>query len=215
MPRAPLSFRSHRRRVRMARLERNAPLGSRQVQRLNKRVNKLLAGIEVKYHDLQPISQTPTSTTGVVLNISDLDEGDTVLTRSGEKVHAKRVWFKGEITIHASASKTKVRCMVIRQKNNQVPAINGILQSGTINAPHSHQYRKLTAVLMDRTYVLNSVSNPMIQFNYNLKVDKNIAYSGAAGTDLADGSIYLVLISNEATNTPTVSGYSRLSFTDM
>lgn len=189
-------------------------LQPRYVQRINRRVNKLLRGVEKKFHDVQPISQTPTNTTGVVLNITDLDEGDTSSTRTGEKVTCKSLYFKGEIAKHASATSTKVRIFLARQKNNQVPAINGILQSGTINAPYNVEFKKLVEVFNDRTFIVDATT-PKIQYNYMIPKEFQISFSGAAGTDLGSNSVYLCMISSEATNTPTVSGYSRMLYTDL
>lgn len=198
--------------MKRSRKARRAP--SYAQKQLNKRVNKMLRGIEKKFHDLQPITQTPTNTTGVVLNITDLDAGDTSSTRTGEKITVKTLYFKGEIIKHASATSTKVRIFLARQKNNQIPAINGLLQSGTINAPHNVEYRKLAEIFNDRTFIVDATT-PKIQFNYRISKEFNIQYSGDNGTDLGANSVYLCMISSEATNTPTVSGYSRVMYTDL
>lgn len=181
---------------------------------INRRLNKLLKGVEVKYHDMNPITQTPTDTTGVVLNITDLDEGDTAKTRSGEKITAKAFWFKGNITKHASAVSTKIRLFLAMQKNNQIPALNGLLQIGNINSPKNKEYRKLSSIFGERTYIVDA-NKPMVEFNYYIPKEIQIQYSGAAGTDLGSNSVYLCMISSEAINTPTVAGYSRVTFTDL
>lgn len=188
------------------------------IQRMNSRLNKLLAGVEKKHYDITAVSLSPTSTTGSVLILSDVDEGDSNVTREGEKITHTSSRFRGEVTINEASApvptSTLIRIMLVKQKTNATPALNGVLAVGNIYAPLNKSFRKLVTVVYDRTFVVDK-NRPTVKLDIRYNQSFQIEYSGALGTDLARNGFYMLAISDQAALVPTIQGYFRMNFTDL
>ena len=72
-----------------------------------------LINVEKKKTDIV-VGMTPDSTSVEVEYLSDIAQGDTVGARNGNSILVKGLRLSGDMSIHASATNTIVRLMVIR-----------------------------------------------------------------------------------------------------
>ncbi len=155
-----------------------------------------------------------------MLNLTAIAQGDDVTNRQGNKIRAKRIHVSGVQTLHASATDSRVRYIVVRDNNGSTtqPAIADLFSNAGAmlnNLPKlgSPQSNSRFSVLMDKMIVVNS-DTPTKQLNWSMSLDHHIYFTGTASTDEGKGHIYLMIASNEATNDPVVTMQSQVWFLD-
>jgi len=162
------------------------------------------------------LNATSISSTGSVTNLVDIGQNDTASGRTGNSIFMRQVHAKGCLTIHPSATTTFVRCMWVidnQQASDTAPSITSILQNSTVESFLSANNLGRFTVLADRVYQL-SQDKPMAFIKYSRIMRHHIRYNGTSSNDIQKGGLYLVLVSNEPTNTPTLSMVNRLRWYD-
>lgn len=168
-----------------------------------------------KHITASTVSETP-STSGVVINMTDVAQGDDAAQRTGRSVLGKSLILNASITKHASATASIVRVLVVKDKENQgtIPAITDLLTSASVNALRlTTSNAARWQMLLDRKYIVDS-NQPLRNLKFYIKINSHVLYSGTASTDEDRGQYFLMLISSEATNTPSVAGTRRFTFYD-
>lgn len=161
-------------------------------------------------------STTPTNVTSqslILLNGVAQGDGDT--QRTGNSIYARALNANMFFEKHSSATFTYIRVMVV-QDNQQIsdttPTVADVLESDYASHLAKTTVGRFT-VLMSKIITLNSnLPSRSAKFNYAMR--HHIRFNGSASSDVQKGAIYLLLISSEATNTPTVRYNYRLSFHD-
>lgn len=185
----------------------------RMVRQIKKGIErKLIQTVETNSN----IGSTPTRTL-----ISGVTRGDSAVERDGSQITMVNIRFKALLKKHASATNTNVRLMLVQdsQTNGANFATADLLSDtsaddclvSTRNLDNMKRFR----VLMDRLYHLNDTS-PSAYITYYKDLKIKCRYSGNAGTiaDINDNSIFLVEMSDEATNTPTITYHCNIRFVD-
>lgn len=120
--------------------------------------------------------------------------------------------------IGAGATKTFVRTMLVRDLDGYgtLPTVTGILESADVLAPKKYLNTDRFSVLYDEVETLTSVSETATVSRYFTPHEGHIKYLGTTAADASNGkgSMYLLFLSSESTNTPRVDFYTRILFTD-
>lgn len=162
----------------------------------------------------------PNTATLVLLNGSS--QGDSTAQHQGNQFRLKSVNLNYSLCIHASATDTLVRVMVIldRRPDGAVFTLAELLVDSTagdnVISPYHHDYKRRFRVLYDRKHSLGS-NNKGKALGKAYKALNNIQRftgTGATISSIEAPSIYLVFLSDEATNTPTITYYSQVRFID-
>ncbi len=185
-----------------------------------------LINTEFKLKDTVELGLVIVDGVGVIKQLTNVAQGDTNVTREGNSIKIVSIYTKFMFHINASASSSQVRCMLIldTQTNGAIYTTDDLLESvanltsliSPRNTDNAHRFR----VLYDKMVVLNqnitAVSSTTRFLKVYKKVDLHMRYATNVGdiTDLTQNSISVLLISNEATNTPTVDINFRLRFLD-
>jgi hypothetical protein len=187
---------------------------------LSSRVKKLERYISTHKGDLKgrnlSTAFAPTIA-GVVASLSTIGQGDTVDTRTGDKINAHSIQVGTLFKMTATCS---VRVIVFYDRFNQgaVPATTDILDSADVISPLNYLntvVQKRFGILEDYTEhfssagVLSATRHKVVKFN------KPIHYSGtgSAATDGLSNMVFVCVVSDTAT-AGQVNIYSRLLFTD-
>lgn len=131
--------------------------------------------------------------------------------RIGNVIQATSLHLRGVIQMNGTAVATRVRVIIFRNNLSGNPgAVIDYLNTNDINSMKSTDNRYNTQTLMDRTYLvdLENIKKPL---NIKLKLNKPIYY-GQTGSVPEKFGVFLMAISDEPTNTPTISWTSRLFF---
>jgi hypothetical protein len=192
-------------------------LASRTWKGLNE-IRKFI-NIEEKYLDTSATHSPDQS--GSVTCVSQLAQGTTMNTRIGNSIRVQRLTVRGRVAVNASATFTVVRVAVIRDMEGQgtAPTCGDIYEtvgsSAAPRQPYDWLNRKRFALLYDSFLVL-STQDLCQEYVFDIDLTKHVLYRGttAAAASDGEGSIYVVSLSDEATNVPTNAFTTRITFTD-
>ncbi len=171
---------------------------------------------ELKTHD---VAETGTiSTSGEIILLSGMGQGDTSLTRDGLQIMPRNLQFKIRLVMNSSATASQVRFMIFKDKENQgvLPTIAALLEADTTMDFTEHDTRPRFQILRDINFNLSINSDRILFMKGFIKLKGKMWFSGTAGTQTSIGknSLYLYIVSNEATNTPTHTCRFRMRFND-
>jgi hypothetical protein len=177
---------------------------------------------EFKHSDSSANSSI-SSTAGLVL-MSGIAQGDSNVTRDGNSV--KITGFYGDLTaaMNASATTTRLRTVIFVDMRNQgvAPTASDVIDTASTvqGLPNVDAQPGRFAILFDQvnTMVLASDSRT-IHFRFDLTKELrnlHLTYSGTGATvaSISGPAIYMLLLSTESTNTPSVVMDARLTFLD-
>lgn len=162
-------------------------------------------------------ANTTYSSTGSVISLNNIAQGDTVSSRQGNSILVKGIFGRMLFTQNSSATNTFVRCVIFcnkQQLSDSTPAVDDVLESvsvkSNLNISHKGQY----SVLRDFTIRLDSANNTSAARKINIPLNMHLRYNGTAATDWQKNGLFMILLSNEATNVPTVDWNLRVSWHD-
>lgn len=176
-----------------------------------------MINVETHKHDVEG-SFTPTNA-GYVQSLGSIAVGDTDTTRTGNSILIKSLFHRHAYQVHPSATATFIRELLVidtQQISDTTISVTDVLDSASFLAPLNSQTAGRFKVLHDKVIQLSQEKPTSFakKFKSWKKRGHHIRYNGTAGSDFQKGNIYLIHISNEATNAPTVWSYNRLSFYD-
>ncbi len=179
--------------------------------------------IEEKYSDTS-VSHTPDQN-GSITCISQLAQGTNVGNRIGDSVRVQRLSLLGRAAVSSSVtSYSMTRIIVFRDMEGQgtAPVVSDVLESVGSSAaprqPYDWLNRKRFSILADWFMPLTALSggSSVREFSFDVDLAKHVLYRGttAAAASDGEGSIYVLSVSDEATNTPSIVATTRITFTD-
>jgi hypothetical protein len=162
---------------------------------------------------------------GTVTCVSQLAQGTNVSNRVGDSVRVQRLSLIGRIAVNSAVTTYSIaRVIVFRDMEGQgtAPAMSDVLESvGTSAAPrqpYDWLNRKRFSILADWLIPLTAISGGSMVRELSLDIDlaKHVLYRGttAAAASDGEGSIYVGVVSDEATNTPGLGAVARITYTD-
>jgi hypothetical protein len=182
-----------------------------------------LINVETKFIDTT-WTQT-TSTTGNVSALSAIAQGLTSTTRVGDSIKLQHIEVRGKVTVNAAATNSIIRICVVRDldgygtppTNSQIFQLNANV-SAPLSAP-KFQNRNRFSILYDDVVTVQSVlsqGTSTYPFYYSSAHAGHCLYLGTDATDASNGkgTVYIVTVSDETVNLPSVSSYTRILFTD-
>lgn len=182
---------------------------------------KALVNVEIKNHDTG-LTQTAISSTFQIIELTNIAQGDTTLTRDGASLKLTGVALKYKLSQHASAVNTQVRILLVHdtQTNQATYGAVALLSDATIHdaivSPRNLDNARRFKVLMDRVHSFSGTGRTNSTHSFYKKLNIKIRYDNAAAaiTSLTQSSLSLVLVSDEATNTPLITHIIRLRYVD-
>lgn len=173
-----------------------------------------LVNSEVYKYDIS--NQLTFNTTPGVVHLTGIAQGDTLATRTGNSILCKGVYLRLLFSKHASATFTQIRVVLVRD-NQQIsdtsPSYTDVFDAsstfGRVNPNTAGRF----SILYDKMIVLSSQRDFSQQVIYR-KMLKHIKYNGTADTDIQKGGLYLMYLTNEATNVPSLTYTSRVYYHD-
>lgn len=159
------------------------------------------------------------TTTATITHMSQIAQGDGNGARTGNSVLAKSIQFNMSVSKHPTATLTFTRVMFFidkRQVADTAPVIGDLLVSASTVALKNTQavLANRFEVIYDKTFHLSSTGQATDIDKGFFELHHHIIYNGSAVSDIDKGGIYMLTLSNEATNTPTQIISYRLSYYD-
>lgn len=179
-----------------------------------KAVGQLASLLNVEYKKVDVAMSLTPDTTGAVQHISGITQGDGASNRDGNQVKMKSLQVRATIARHASATGTFVRLAIVKDTDNQGadPTCADILESVAVTAFTSYNNRRRFIIIKEWIIDLGDRTTATIEWYKKLTMKLN--FSDTAATDTTDNHLYLMHLSNEATNKPTVIIKTRIRYLD-
>lgn len=193
------------------------------VKALNK-VKRLERQVELKQAS-EALTAT-ISTGGSVKELCDtILQGDGEGKRTGNRIELTGLRVRALIKQSASATQSFVRCIIFSGVNGEMGqtspytvsgAINGVLESARPEGMKNWTGRYNTKIHYDHTWALSSTGNNCAYFDKHIKIPQKYRMCVYNGTgDVMKGGLYMLLLSNEATNLVTFDYDTRVYYKDL
>ena len=181
-------------------------------------VLKGIINSELKRYDVA--GQLNPSNAGSIFILNDIAAGDDVNNRTGNSILAKYLTFNYTVSALAAATTTNLRILIVVDTENigANPTISQILQNtlitGSLTAPINSDNTARFTVLMDRHHSFTNTGQLTIQRKNYKKLDFHIRFTGTLSSNFQKNSIYVLAVSDQTTNTPTLDYNSRIAYYD-
>jgi hypothetical protein len=167
-------------------------------------------------------ASTTFDTTGSVIPVSQIAQGLDFTNRVGDSIKLQNVQFNFRIYKNAAATSSIVRIILFRDNDCQgaTPTTGDVLQNvGAASAPLNPRdflNRKRFAILYDRLATVNNTGDSSFTVSYETPHEGHILFLGttASAASQGKGSMFVLVVSDEAVNTPSIAFFTRLVFTD-
>lgn len=157
------------------------------------------------------------STSGTVIPLTSIAQGDTASGRTGNSILVRNVMIRIASAMHASATNTFFRFMLVQdmqQQGDTTPAVTDILESSTYLSPLATANVGRFKVLWSKTLKSTAAGSTSLLIDKYWKVYSHVRYNGTASTDINKNGYYLLMLSSEAANTPTVVYQFKVGYHD-
>lgn len=178
-----------------------------------------MVNCEKQYVDTNQTGQV-VSNAGQITNLSAIAEGDDVSQRKGNSILARSLYLQADVVGNAVNTTNMLRCIIFQDQENTGtdPTVADILQftgsalavESPLNIDHIARYK----ILLDKKFVFTTTGHMRTNFKKYLNLHTHIKYTGTASTDIYRGQIYILWISDVATNDPSVTWNARLGYYD-
>jgi hypothetical protein len=184
-------------------------------------MTKKLLNVEYKIIDTQ-LSLAAISTTANILQLTNIAQGTSDITREGNQIKISSIQFKYYMEINASTTATALRFILVQDKqtNGAIYTPGDLLEDASptdvIVSPNNLGNKFRFRILYNKVHTLSQNGSRMQYKEFYKKVELPIRYDGNAGTiaDVNTNSLSMFIVSDEATNTPIIDMFVRLRFID-
>ncbi len=189
-------------------------------QQLLRDVNVLRRFINTEMHYIDTTASTTASSTPALVLLNGVAPGDTTITRTGQSIKMDRSDFRFQIAVNATSIVNFVRVIVVMDKQANATALTAadFLSNNTPYSPYTFGSQDRIVPLYDETFALSTYSNGAVTKCVGLPgINQHVIFNtGTAGTvaDIVTNSVYLVYLSDQATNMPAFTYHNRLWFVD-
>lgn len=178
--------------------------------------------VNVEYKNIDASASTIAfSNAGALVNISKCAEGTEYNQRVGRSIKLKSVLVRMTLQINAAATvpcRGRVMLFIDTQNLGAIPSTTDVLNTADtlspldINGTAGNRFK----VLYDRTYTFTVGNNTACAPKVYKKLHNHAKFKGSTGndSDCLEGQVYLLFITDVATNVPTYSYNSRVRFLD-
>ena len=170
-----------------------------------------------KHHTDFSIGGTSPNTTPSTQQLTAIAQGDEIDDRTGNSIFVRGITWRFCLELHASATATQVRMVLVKdnqQGADSAPSWTTVFSSAAIDSLLNIQTLGRFTILKDKTYLLDAVNRRQIFEKGFYPMKYHVRFNGTTSSDIQKNGLYLMYMSNEATNTPTLDGVWRTNFYD-
>jgi len=169
------------------------------------------------------VAVSPT-TTGTLTLLSGIAQGTDVGQRVGNSIFVTDVRVSGRVVINAAVTSfSTARLVLLRDNENSgaAPVLSDILEAtgSTVvtRSPRNFLNRKRFTFLYDELFVLAPNSPSALPIGFDMKINREVRYRGTGNTvaAAAEGTLYLMCVSDETSSPPNLTTYIQYQFIDV
>lgn len=165
----------------------------------------------------QGLSSTTVNTTGAVIPMCSIGQGDTTSGRTGNSILIRNIMLRFAIKQNAAAETTYYRLMLFcdtQQEGDTTPTVTDVLESNNYLSPLSTGQSGRFKVLWSTITSTSNASTTAKVIDKYFKVYNHVRYNGTASTDIQRNGYYFLMLSSESTNTPTIAYSWKIGYHD-
>jgi len=191
----------------------------RAAEQLWKDVKSLKGMLNVEYKNKEVGTSATPTTTGSLILLNGLAEGDDYSNRDGRSIRFKSIQMSLATVLNGSASTTRIRWALILDRDASNTVNSASIYSNEYASFRNLDNRRRFTFLKEGHFtqgIYNGAPSTKI-IDYYRKIDIKTIYDDSNNGDITDirtNALYLYLWSDQATNTPTVGITTRLRFID-
>lgn len=178
---------------------------------------RTLINSEVMKFDQGPGSTSISTTPQNLYDLTAIAQGDGIAQRTGQSILNNGFYINLAFTKHASATFSFIRVVLVQDRqqiSDTAPTYSDVFESNSTYAKVNPNTMGRFKIWYDKR-VLLSTQRDFKQINIYRKFKGiHTRYNGTASSDIQKNGFYLMLVSSEATNTPTVVSASRTYYHD-
>jgi len=173
-----------------------------------------LINVEFKRHDTA--LGAGVSNSGTVLPLTQIGGGSTEITREGDQCKLMSLQMRMMSVPHASGDDTLLRVIIFKDTKNTGtnPVVTDVLQSTTMADFKAFDNKNRFVFLYDKVFGFGGTIDSPRFVKYFKKIPLHLHYTSTAAADTIGCHLYALFISNESTNTPTVTCKFRCRYID-
>jgi len=172
--------------------------------------------IETKFSDV--ILNITFSNSGALTVLSETAQGLTSTTRVGDSIRLQSFEFRGTAKAVSSSAPDTIRFIILRDLDGYgtAPGVTDVLEAANAWSPYKFNKLQRFQILFDELATVDLVTKESVLVVYKSAINSHIKYLGTTAAAASDGkgTIYLLTISNNASNQPVFTGVSRMTYTD-
>lgn len=194
--------------------------GMKAIPYLVKTVGFLRNMINAEYKYIDTVTTvSPVANTGTVTYLSGIAQGVTDITRIGNKILFKDIMWRMQASINDTALTSALRIIVFsaRQVNGVLPTVAEVLQTVSQLAPLNRDNTKQYVIIKDYLWSLNFANDSetkIVKGYHVLNYHANYDGATAAIGDAEENHLFMLCISDDATNGPVFTFDCRIKFYD-
>lgn len=187
-------------------------------RKAQKKTNKISTiGRELKIID--SANSATASTAFVTIPLVQIQQGTSFVERVGYQVTVNSLDLRLKFDIGAAvigSPNAIVRCIVYRdlqQIDSTTPAGLDVLSTADPVSQRNYYNQYRFQFVRDMTFQMNQY-RPVVFKRLQLQLNTNVRFSGAGLASVTKNGYYLMIISSNSVNPPTVQWWNRVKFTD-
>jgi len=179
---------------------------------------KALVNAEYKKIDVNHTAAVPSTTWTTVL-LNGIAQGDDNDMRNGRSVKCTSINVNGFLLKHNSAAQTIIRIALVWMPETELvnPTTSKIFAvDNSYVSKYNINYAGYSKVIYDQTFMLDGANRTIAKLSISRKLSHHMRFIGTDATvgSIERGALFLLYMSNEATNTPTFNYQSRFRYVD-
>lgn len=194
---------------------------SKRVSGLRRAINSMIERKHLDTNLTSGFGSGGISTTGALLELSQIAQGDTETQRTGIQVTPQSL--KLDLQLNIADTFNKFRVLIFKWYDTTTPTLNDILNPagyGTfIQAPYNWvNGRAKYKIIMDSKALMTSANKPVVYLRRNFRFSQfdKIRFNGSSASSGETGRIWMAVASDSAAlSHPTTTGYTRLVYKDL
>lgn len=184
-----------------------------------KEVRKMKRRQEVKRDDKALISFGTVLNTGQITSLCDIAQGSGRSDRDGNRISPISLTIRYNWLGQAASTAEVYRIIVFRDKQQilaTTPAVLDVLQSAGAISLYNEDFLGRFKILYDQMWTGANDANIRLSFVGLVKIRLTLpmVFAASASTDIVKNGLYIIAITNVASNAPTYVYSTRLSYYD-
>lgn len=183
---------------------------------LQRQVNFIKGLVNSELYTADTTANINPSSTGSIIPLNEIAQGDDVGNRTGNSILAKSLLIRIIAAMNATAITTFVRIIVFQDTSSlgTLPTVGDVLQTVSTTAPLDVDHFGRYVILRDKLLSMDDSSRQTFNLKWFLRLNTHIKFTGTTASDYYKNSLFMLILSDQATNTPSLEYNVRLRYHD-